>query len=332
MKRFSHLDADSLETAAAALSEHGKKARLIAGGTDLLGEMQDAILPDYPEVIVNLKSIPGLDYLREEDGKLHIGALTRLEDIANSELVQQKYPLLAEASCRTASPHIREMGTIGGNICQLNRCWYFRKADNRFDCIRKGGSLCYALTGENRYHSIFGGIQACFAVNPSDTAPALVALGAKIVTTKRTIEAEQFWDFAVPGSTVLEAGELVKEIQVPSPADGVKSAFLKFAVRTSIDFPIVNCAAAIGGGDARICLNAVYNKPYRVTAAEDAIKGKAIDVSSAEAAADEAVKAAVPLPYNAWKIKVARAQVKRTILLCEPGGSFLEFKKVYECV
>ena len=156
MKRFSHLDADSLETATAALSEHGKKARLIAGGTDLLGEMQDAILPDYPEVIVNLKSIPGLDYLREEDGKLHIGALTRLEDIANSELVQQKYPLLAEASCRTASPHIREMGTVGGNICQSNRCWYYWVPDNRFDCLRKGGPACHAVIGDARYHSIFG--------------------------------------------------------------------------------------------------------------------------------------------------------------------------------
>ena len=330
MKNFVHIDAKTLAEAESAVAGG---AHAIAGGTDLLGTMKTYILPDYPEKVVNLKTIePSLDYIKEDGGMLKIGALTTLEEIATNDTVKSKYQALAEAAGKTASPHIREMGTIGGNICQLNRCWYFRKADNRFDCIRKGGSLCYALTGENRYHSIFGGIQACFAVNPSDTAPALVALGAKIVTTKRTIEAEQFWDFAVPGSTVLEAGELVKEIQVPSPADGVKSAFLKFAVRTSIDFPIVNCAAAIGGGDARICLNAVYNKPYRVTAAEDAIKGKAIDVSSAEAAADEAVKAAVPLPYNAWKIKVARAQVKRTILLCEPGGSFLEFKKVYECV
>ncbi len=156
MKKFKHLNAASLEDAVAALKEYGKKARLIAGGTDLLGEMQDAVLPDYPEVVVNLKSIPGLDCLREEDGRLHIGALTRLEDIAASDLVKERYGLLAEASCRTASPHIREMGTVAGNICQSNRCWYYWVPDNRFDCLRKGGPACHAVIGDARYHSIFG--------------------------------------------------------------------------------------------------------------------------------------------------------------------------------
>ena len=156
MKKFKHLNADSLESAVSVLKEHGRKARVIAGGTDLLGEMQDAILPEYPEVIVNLKTIAGLDYIREEGGKLHIGALTRLEDIATNDLVNKKYPLLAEASCKTASPHIREMGTIGGNICQSNRCWYYWVADNRFNCLRKGGATCYAVNGDARYHSIFG--------------------------------------------------------------------------------------------------------------------------------------------------------------------------------
>jgi NADPH-dependent glutamate synthase beta subunit-like oxidoreductase/CO/xanthine dehydrogenase FAD-binding subunit len=156
MKKFKHINADSLEKAVTVLKKHGMKSRIIAGGTDLLGEMQDDILPEYPEVIVNIKSIPGLDYIKEENGKLHIGALTRLEDIAKDSLINNKYQLLAEASCKTASPHIREMGTIGGNICQSNRCWYYWVQNNRFNCLRKGGETCYALVGDARYHSVFG--------------------------------------------------------------------------------------------------------------------------------------------------------------------------------
>jgi xanthine dehydrogenase YagS FAD-binding subunit len=173
------------------------------------------------------------------------------------------------------------------------------------------------MAGENRFHSIFGAVKACVAVNPSDTAPALVALNASIKTNKRTIAAEEFWDVAIPGSTVLAADEIVTEIQIPAPASGVKSAFIKMALRTSIDFPIVNCAAAIGGGDARICLNAVYNKPYRATKAEDAIKGKTIDAANAEAAGTAAVSGAAALAYNKWKIQVAKGVVKKTILACK---------------
>ncbi len=212
-------------------------------------------------------------------------------------------------------PH-QETGTIGGNICQINRCWYFRKYDNRFDCIRKGGNMCYAMAGENRYHSIFGAIKACVAVNPSDTAPALVALDAKIVTSKRTIDAEEFWDVAVPGSTVLAEDEIVTEIQIPAPASGVKSAFVKFAVRKTIDFPIVNCAAAIGDGDARVCLNAVYNKPLRATLAEDAIKGKSIDEANADAAGTDGVSTATALANNKYKVQIAKTMIKRAILGC----------------
>jgi NADPH-dependent glutamate synthase beta subunit-like oxidoreductase len=157
MKKFKHINAGSIEGATSVLKTYGKKARVIAGGTDLLGEMHDAILPDYPEVIVNIKGIASLDYIREENGALHIGALTKLDDIAKDRAVRGKYSILAEASRRTASPHIREMGTLGGNICQNNRCWYYWVPDNRFYCLRKGGKLCYALTGDGRYHSIFGG-------------------------------------------------------------------------------------------------------------------------------------------------------------------------------
>jgi xanthine dehydrogenase YagS FAD-binding subunit len=318
LKKFAHVNPATIDEAVSILTQHAGKAYVNAGGTDLVGVLRFEILGEYPEYIVNLKSIkPSMDYIKEEGGMLKIGALTRLEDIAKSSIVKSKYTALAEAAHKTASPHIREMGTIGGNICQHNRCWYFWKKDNYFDCIRKGGNMCYAMAGENRYHSIFGAVQACVAVNPSDTAPALVALNAKIKTNKQTIDAEKFWAFKVPGSTVLASDEIVIEIQVPTPAAGFKSAFVKFAQRASIDFPVVNCAAAIGGGEARICLNAVHNLPYRATKAEDSIKGKTIDEASADAAGAAAVSNALALASNKWKIPIAKAMVKRAILGCK---------------
>ena len=315
-KRFAHVNAKTIDEASSILA--AGKAAAISGGTDLLGTMRFEILPDHPEILVNLKTIPGLDFVKEEWGILRIGALTRLEDIAKNDLIRTKYSALAEGAHRTATPHIREMGTIAGNICQLNRCWYFRNPDNRFNCIRKGGKQCFAMAGDNRYHSIFGAVNMCLAVNPSDTAPALVALNAKIKTNKRLIEAEQFWDMKVPGSTVLAADELVTEIQIPTPAAGAQSAFIKFAIRKSIDFPIVNCAAMVSGGDVRICLNAVHNKPYRATAAEQSIKGKTIDEASADAAGTAAVATARAIPgdRNKWKIPIAKTMVKRALLAC----------------
>jgi len=295
---------------------------LRAGGTDILGVLKDEILPEYPSAIINLQTIPGLSYIKEEGNVLKIGAMTVLEDIARNDIVNTKYSALAQAAARTASPHIREMGTLAGNICQMNRCWFFRYPDNHFSCLRKDESgLCYALLGENRYHSIFGAASGCVAVNPSDTAPALVVLNATVFTSKRSIPIDEFFTAKIApsgfGSTVLEDDEVVTEIQVPSPSAATKSAFVKMALRKSIDFPVVNCAAAIGDGNARICMNAVYNNPRRATAAEDFIKDKTIDESTAEAAGAEAIKGSVALSHNKWKIQVARTMVKRAILACK---------------
>jgi NADPH-dependent glutamate synthase beta subunit-like oxidoreductase/CO/xanthine dehydrogenase FAD-binding subunit len=185
MKTFKHVSARTVEEAAAVLAEYGKAARIVAGGTDLLGEMKDAVTreADYPEVLVNIKEIPGLDQVvADEDGGLRIGALTRLEDVATDGAVQAAYPALAEAAKRTASPHIREMGTVAGNICQNNRCWYYWVPDNLFDCLRKGGRACYAITGDARYHSIFGAARvnstACSRACPNsiDIAPYLAQI------------------------------------------------------------------------------------------------------------------------------------------------------------
>ncbi|MGD0660054.1 MAG: FAD binding domain-containing protein [Syntrophorhabdales bacterium] len=314
MKKFEHVNAATLDEAVLALT--AGKARIIAGGTDLLPSLKDEILPDYPETLINIKSVPGMAFIEEEAGVLRIGAATLLCDVALAKIVRERYQALAEASGRVGHPHIREMGTLGGNICQLTRCWYFRVPANRFFCRRKGGDTCYALTGDGRYHSIFGGVAGCVAINPSDVAPALVALGAQIKTTRRVVEAESFFSAKGCASTVLDENEIVSEVRIPAPASGTKSAFIKYALRKSIDFPIVNCAAAIGPKEARICLNAVFNNPYRAAAAEEVILGKPIDEAIADAAGAAAVSAARPLKSNRYKVQIARTLVKRAILAC----------------
>jgi xanthine dehydrogenase YagS FAD-binding subunit len=324
MRTFRHINASSVDEAVSWLRRYGDRANAIAGGTDLLGKLKDEILPTYPEAIINLKTIPGLDFIKEEDGLLKIGALARLHDIAVNPIVKDRYPALAMAAHRTASPNIRQMATIGGNLCQDIRCWYYRNPGNRFPCLRKGGSRCYAIDGDNRYHSIFGGRVegGCYAVHPSDTAPALIALNAKVITSRRMVDAEDFFQVDVLKTTVLDADEVVSEIHVPEPSEGTKSAFLKFAIRKSIDFPIVNCAAMITSMAgrvcaARICLNAVFVKPTRAIQAEEALVEKAIDETTAEAAGACAVFDAQPLEHNRYMVQIGKTLVKRTILACQ---------------
>ena len=323
MKPFTHINARSIEEAVSYLARYGKRANIIAGGTDLLGKMKDEILPGYPEALVNIKTIPDLAYIREEGGVLKIGTLTRLEDIGTEPLVREKYGALAEAAAHTASPHIREMGTIGGNICQDIRCWYYRNPSNRFPCLRKGGGRCYAIHGDNRYHSIFGGSveRGCYAVHPSDTAPALIALDGTVESSKRALRAEAFFKVGVKRTTVLDHDEIVTGIRIPGPLAGDRSAFVKFAVRKSIDFPIVNCAARVSmeGGkvtSARICLNAVYVTPYRARRAEDAILGKALTEENAKMAGDAVERDVKPLKDNGYMVEIAKTLVKRCLMNC----------------
>ena len=321
MKNFAHVNARTIDEAVAVLRRYGRKASIIAGGTDLLGRMKDEIIPTYPEALVNIKTIPGLEFIAVKEGKLSLGALTRLDAIATNITLLKDYSALAEAARRTASTHLREMGTLGGNICQDIRCWYYRNPNNRFPCLRKGGGRCYAIDGDNRYHSIFGGSveKGCYAVHPSDTAPALIALDAIIKTSKRTIKAEDFFTVLPMKSTVLDDDEIVTEIELPPPSG--KSAFMKFALRKTIDFPIVNCAAmiAISGKkvtSARICLNAVYVKPYRAFKAEEVLVGKPLTEANVLEAAAACVADAKPMPYNAYMVPVAKAVIKGAILGC----------------
>jgi xanthine dehydrogenase YagS FAD-binding subunit len=315
MKTFEYIDAATLDEAVAALGKPG--ARIMAGGTDILGALKDEVVPDYPSTLVDLSMIPGLAYIQQSDGLLRIGALTRIADIASDSTVESKYAALSRAARLVGSPQIREMGTIAGNICQLSRCWYFRSAHNRFFCLRKGGRDCPAATGDSRYHSIFGRSRGCLGVNPSDLAPVLVALDAKVQTTKRTITMEGFFQVNGTKTTVLDDDEIVSEIQIPVPDPGAKSAFAKYALRKAIDFPIVNCAVAVNGDGARICLNGVYATPYRSVEAEKLIADGSVDEAIAEAAGEAAMANAQPLEPNRYKVQIARTLVKRAILACK---------------
>lgn len=309
MKHFSHIDAASVSDAS---KKAGADTSFIAGGTDLLGTLKDEILRTYPTTVINLKTIADLDCIKEDGDMVRIGALTKIAAIAESELIQTKFACLAQAAAKVASPAIRSMGTIGGNICQMHRCWYFRCADNRFDCRRKGGTYCPAAVGDNRYHSIFGEQNGCYAVNPQETAPALVALGATIVTNQREIAAADFFAANEARSNVLEDAEIVTEIAIPN--EQYQSAFRKYALRKAIDFAIVNCAVAKKQDDEwAIVLGGVYPAPLRSAAAEEALGGS-ISESSAQAAGDAAVQEAVPLANNAYKVEIARTLVKRTLL------------------
>lgn len=335
MEAFTHIQASSVDEASALLKQYGGKACLIAGGTDLMGCLKDRLWFEYPEAVIDLKGISGLRDIERTDEGLIIGALATLTEVSESPLVKKLCPCLAEAARRTASPLLRNMGTLGGNICQENRCWYYRYPDKlggMIPCVRKGGQKCLAVVGDNRYHSIFGLVNKCIAVNPSDTAPALVALDAAVITSTRTIPAQEFFS-AEHGkqSTVLEQDEVVVAIRVPqssfSFADGakgteqVRSAFKKVAFRKSIDFALVNCAARIGFADgkvvsARICLNGVYNIPKRATEAEEHLIGKALDEELAAEAAGLALAGAKPLLANQFKVLMAQATLADCVMLC----------------
>lgn len=315
MKSFKHINATSVEEAVSELNQYGGKAAVIAGGTDILGAMKDMILPENPEALVNIKTIPGLDYIKEEGGMLKIGALTKLQDIAESDIVKSKYPAIAESADLVASPPLRAMGTLGGNLCQENRCWYYRSSFNKFFCFRKGGTLCFATIGDNTNNAILGG-QVCFAICPSDTAISLSALDATIVTSRRSIPISNFYQ--VLGNN-LDADEIVTEVQVPEPVAGTTQKFIKFRVRKAIDFAVVSVAAVIttsGGNvtDARIVLGGVAPVPYRVKDAENEIKEKAINESVAEAAGNAAVNDAFALTDNKYKVQLVKVLVKRAVL------------------
>jgi xanthine dehydrogenase YagS FAD-binding subunit len=338
MRPFSHINATGLSEASDALKEGGAVA--IAGGGDLLGALKDNIFPAYPKTVVNLKSIPDLSYIHIGGGKLKIGALTALADIARSPVVAEHARILAQAAAQASSPSLRETTTIGGNLCQMPRCWYFRKLNNRFHCSRKGGDRCFAICGDDRYHSVFGGAvievspgvkRTCVAVNQGDLAPVLTVLGAELITTERRIGIGAFFGAGVMTSTVLNRGELLTGIQIPIPDQARKSRYKRFAFRKSIDFPVINlaiCADKEANPDSnqdsnqdsdkesryRICLGGVAPVPYRATKAEALLAGREITAELAEEAGLAAAEGTKTSEANAYKAHLVKTLVKRELL------------------
>ncbi|MHB1345472.1 MAG: FAD binding domain-containing protein [Thermoleophilia bacterium] len=323
MRPFRHVRATAVAEACALLAEHGARARANAGGTDLLGALKDGIYAEPPDMVVDLKTIPGLDAVEADDTGLCIGALTRLADIARSESIRARWPIFAQAAHAVASPQIRNMATLGGNLCQEVRCWYFRypaHVGGAVDCLRKSGPRCPAVKGDTRYHAIIEG-RGCFAVCPSDTAVALAALDAIAVLegpggTRRELPVQELY---TPLGTVLEPGELLTAVRVPPPAEEARSAFLKFTVREPIDFAVVSVAANLTTRDdvctdARLVLGAVGPRPYRAVEAEARLTGCPIDGHAAAEAAEAALADAKPLRGNGYKVPLARSLVTRAIL------------------
>jgi xanthine dehydrogenase YagS FAD-binding subunit len=324
MKSFENIDAKSVKEAVSLLQkfhQQKKSAAVVGGGSEYLQLMKDRVVnPDY---VVNLKTIPGLDYIKEERGGFRIGALATLAEIEEHPSAREKLLILSEAAGEAASPQIRNAGTIAGNLCQRPFCWYFRSSN--FNCLRKGGQLCYTVTGDGRFHAILGGGPS-YIVHPSDTAPALVALNAQIKIAgpagEKTMPLEKF--FVLPSvdfkrENILNPAEIVTEIYVPYPKSGSKGFYHKVRERLAWDHAIVAVATVVqsSGGvasDARVVLGGVAPIPWRAPKAEEFLRGKKIDDDIAQKAGDIALEGARPLKDNIYKVAMAKSLVQRALL------------------
>jgi xanthine dehydrogenase YagS FAD-binding subunit len=330
MKAFEWVSPKSIEEAVGLLksapagADVDDSARVIAGGQDLLTTMKDYIT--RPTRVVNLKSVRGLDHI-EGDGKrgLRIGALTTLTELEEHVEVRRGFPALAEAAHSIATPQIRNLGTVGGNLCQRPRCWYYRLEEAV--CLKKGGSECYAAKGENKYNAILGGGPS-YIVHPSDLAPVLVALGASVHVAgaggRRTIPLDKFFtlpsEASIRRENVLQHDEIITEIEVPASPLASHSTYLKFKERESLDFALAAVAAAIEMGpnrmvkQSRIVLGGVAPVPWRVPQAESFLAGKALNADVVAEAARLALEGAKPLEKNAYKIPLTQAIVRRALM------------------
>ena len=309
------------------LERYGADAMVLAGGLDSMDWLKDRL--KKPKVVVDLGQIADLRGIHELNGGVEIGAMTPLTEVVRHPLVREKFSLLMEAAELVASPQIRNQGTIGGNVSQDTRCWYYRGGWN---CYRAGGNICYAdtPTALNREHAIFDA-DRCVAVNPSDTAPALVALDAVMVIRgpngERVVNAEDYWvgpGIDITRMNVLAPNELLVRIRIPSTFAGAQFYFEKVRDRQVWDFPLVNVAAAIKAngsniGEARVVVNAVAAKPRRLRDVEAAVVGKPRNEETAKMAGDMAIVGAVPLRHNGYKLPLMRNLVKRAIRGSEGG-------------
>lgn len=324
MKSFENIDVKSVKEAVGLLQKfHSEKksAQIVSGGTELLQLMKDRVAT--PQYLINLKTIPGLNYIKEERSGFRIGALTTLTEIEENKSVQEKLLFLSQAAGEAASPQLRNAGTIGGNICQRPFCWYFRTAN--FTCLRKGGEICYAVAGDNRYHAILGGGPS-YIVHPSDLAPALIALNAQIKIAgpagEKVMPLEKF--FVLPQvdyrhENILKPGEIVTEIQVPYPKSGSKGFYHKVRERLAWDHAIVSVSTVVqtqtgAVREARVVLGGVAPTPWRVPKAEQFLRGKRVDEGIAQQAGEIALEGARPMKDNIYKVGLAKSLIQRALL------------------
>ncbi|MGP8252537.1 MAG: FAD binding domain-containing protein [Terracidiphilus sp.] len=321
MPAFDLLQPSSAAEAQRLLEENGSDAWVMAGGMDSFDWLKDRI--KKPKVLVDLSGVDELKGIRTTGDGVEIGAMTTLTEVANHPAISKDYSLLSDAVSVVASPQIRNQGTLGGNVSQDVRCWYYRGG---WPCYRAGGNICYADTpvGRNREHAIFGA-DRCVAVHPSDSAPALIALDAKFVVQtpkgERLVDAEDYFvgpEIDITRINMLEPGFLLTAIRIPGTWAGAKFYFEKVRDRNVWDFPLMNVASAMkvsGGGisAARIAVSAVAPRPMRLKNVEAAIVGKPANAETGAMAGRMAVEGAVPLQFNAYKIPLMRNLVKRAI-------------------
>jgi xanthine dehydrogenase YagS FAD-binding subunit len=314
MKEFKIAQPQSLEQFNSLLAARKDGYYLMAGGTDLLDEIKNEIID--PEVVIDLMTISDRSPITETKDHVSIFALTRVAELADNPIIQKHFTGLHQAALSLATPQVRNVGTVGGNLCQRPRCWYYR--DPEVVCRKKGGSRCYAFRGRNRYHAIFGG-GICYIVYPSDLAPALISLNAQITIGgpdgEKTMPLENFYILPqqnVRKENVLEGNQFLKEIRIPLPENGSKSTYHKFKERGTWDFAVVSAAVAgtVSGGvcrDIKIVLGGVAPKPWRLKKAEDFIKGKQLTEEVIRQGAKEALRDARPLEENAYKTDLVEA-------------------------
>lgn len=321
MPAFQLLQPTSIADAHKLLEQHAPDAWVLAGGLDSFDWLKDRI--KKPGTVVDLSGVEELKGIRSTSDGLEIGAMTTLTEVSEHPVIKQKYGVLAQSAALVASPQIRNQGTIGGNVSQDARCWYYRAG---WPCYRAGGNICYADTpvGRNREHAILHA-ERCVAVNPSDTAPALIALDAKFVIQtrkgERVVDAEDYFigpEKDITRLTILQPGDLLTAIRIPSAWAGAQFYFEKVRDRNVWDFPLMNVASALvlSGNSIdriRIAVNAAAARPLRLKAVEDVVRGKPRSADTGEMAGKLAVQGAVPLQFNAYKIPLMRNLVKRSI-------------------
>lgn len=319
LPKFSYVRPEKVDDVLTHLKD--KEAVVHAGGTDLLGCLRERIIEG--RTVVSLSALNTLREINTEpDGALAIGALTTITELSESETVGKRYPGLTGAASEVASPQLRNQGTVGGNLCQKPRCWYYR---GEFHCRRKGGDMCYALGGENQFHAIFGHDYTCAITHPSDTAPVLVALGAtvKVISAegKRSIKVEDL--HVLPEAdptreTILKDDEIITHINIPAPKGKLYSSYRKVRARRSWDFALAGAALALTTDgprivEAAVILSGAAPVPWRSKAAENEISGKELTDSIIGSAAKAAVADAMPLDKNGYKPAMFRGMLEEEL-------------------